>query len=108
MAIQDDFPAYRASDWECDRSKLMMIDQQDYTTQHIFFDDNADESSETQTCIVDVRDLKTGEQIPYKQFIDKYVIKVQPHRAILEPDYFIKLIENAVKVRDQEIAVMII
>lgn len=46
-------------------------------------------------CIVDVRDVVNGEIIPYKKFINKYVIKVEPHRAILEPDYFIKLIEQA-------------
>ena len=46
-------------------------------------------------CIVDVRDVVTGEQIPYNKFINKYVVKVEPHRAILEPDYFIKCIEQA-------------
>ena len=32
-----------------------------------------------------------------------YVVKVHPHRAILEPDYFVKLIEGAVAKRDEEI-----
>jgi hypothetical protein len=32
-----------------------------------------------------------------------YVIKVEPHRAILEPDYFIKMIENAEQLREEEI-----
>ena len=32
-----------------------------------------------------------------------YVIKVEPHRAILEPDYFIKMIEIAEQGRDDEI-----
>ena len=30
-------------------------------------------------------------------------MKVEPHRAILEPDYFIKLIETAVSNRDEDI-----
>lgn len=57
MCIQDDFPAYAANGMENDQAKLLLIDQADYNTQHIFFDDNADSAS---SCIVDVRDLTTG------------------------------------------------
>ena len=32
-----------------------------------------------------------------------YVVKVQPHRAILESEYFIKMIETAEAKRDEEI-----
>lgn len=32
-----------------------------------------------------------------------YVVKVHPHRAVLEPDYFVKLIEGAVAKRDNDI-----
>jgi hypothetical protein len=46
-------------------------------------------------CNVDVRDVISGEEIAYHKFINKYVVKVEPHRAILEPDYFIKWIEMA-------------
>lgn len=46
-------------------------------------------------CNIDVRDVINGEALPYRKFINKYVVKVEPHRAILEPDYFIKLIEFA-------------
>lgn len=77
-----------------------MVDQSDYQTQHIFFDDNADDSYD---CIVDVRDVVTGLPIPNKKFMDMYVCKVQPHRAILEGDYFIKLIEQCEARRDEEI-----
>lgn len=34
---------------------------------------------------------------------NRYVIKAEPHRAILEPDYFIKMIEVAEQNRDDEI-----
>lgn len=78
----------------------MLIDQADYNTQHIFFDDNVDSA---ESCIVDVRDLISGEALPYKKFIDMYVVKVHPHRAILESDYFVKQIEMAEAKRDEEI-----
>jgi hypothetical protein len=54
-------------------------------------------------CIVDVRDPISKEIIPYKKFINMYVIKAEPNRAILEPDYFIKMIEQAERSRDEEI-----
>ena len=54
-------------------------------------------------CIVDVRDAITKEILSYKRFLGRYVIKVEPHRAIMEPDYFIKQIEIAEQNRDEEI-----
>jgi hypothetical protein len=54
-------------------------------------------------CIVDVRDAITKDILSYKKFLGRYVIKVEPHRAILEPDYFIKQIEIAEQNRDEEI-----
>jgi len=45
----------------------------------------------------------TGDSIEHKKFVDKYVVKVESHRAILEADYFIKLIEHAEQKRTDEI-----
>ena len=81
-------------------SKLLLIDQSDYNTQHIFFDDQADPGED---CIVDVRDFITKKMLSYNEFINTYVVKVEPQRAILEPDYFIKMIEMAEQSRDEEI-----
>ena len=53
--------------------------------------------------MVDVKDPTTGKTISYKNSIGKYVFKVEPHRAILEDDYFIRLIIEAEKVRGKEI-----
>lgn len=50
-----------------------------------------------------MRDVVTGKQIPFEKFIDMYVVKVHPTRAILEMDYFIKMIEEAELRRDEEI-----
>lgn len=100
MAIADDYPGWKASEFSNARSKLLLVDQGDYNTQHIFFDDNADEGDE---CIVDVRDIITGERIEQHKYMDMYVVKVHPHRAILEPEYFIKKIEECELRRDEEI-----
>ena len=100
MGIQDDYPGWAANGKENGCAKLLMVDQADYNTQHIFFDDNVDSEA---SCIVDVRDVATGEPIAYKKFLDMYVVKVHPHRAILEADYFVKQIEKCEAKRDEEI-----
>jgi len=90
MSMSEDYPAWKESGFSNTRAKLLLVDQADYNTQHIFFDDNADEGDD---CIVDVRDVITGEKVDQGKYMDMYVIKAQPHRAILESDYFIKMIE---------------
>ena len=52
---------------------------------------------------MDVRDVVTGEKIDQRKYMDMYVIKVHPHKAILEPEYFIKKYEDADEKRDLEI-----
>lgn len=54
-------------------------------------------------CVVDVHDPFTAKSLSYKTTIDKYVCKVEPCKALMEEDYFIKLIEIAEKKRDLEI-----
>jgi hypothetical protein len=100
MAVQDDYQNWKENDFHCEAGKPLYIDQADYGTHHIFFDDNADEGED---CIVDVRDVITKQILTYDQFINKYVVRVEPHRAIMEVDYFIKQIEFAEQNRDQEI-----
>ena len=101
MAVEEDYPSWNASGRSNSRAKLLMIDQADYNTQHIFFDDNADEADDGG--IVDVRDVVNGDKIPRRKYENMYVVKVHPHRAILEPEYFIKEYENADEKRDLEI-----
>lgn len=74
--------------------KLFLVDSQDYTTQQIYF---------TQDENIDARELDTGQQIPLKKVLNKYVVAVETEKAILENDYFFKLIENCEKNRSLEI-----
>lgn len=100
MAIQDDYHNYEDNDYHREVGKLLLVDQADYNTQHIFFDDNANEEED---CIVDVRDVITKEIVSYNKMKNRYVIQAEPHRAILEVDYFIKMIEQAEQARDEEV-----
>ena len=72
MSMGEDYPAWKESGFSNSRAKLLLVDQADYNTQHIFFDDNADEGDE---CIVDVRDVITGEKID--QVFSTLSIKVE-------------------------------
>ena len=90
MSVSEDYPSWKKSGFSNSSAKLLTVDQADYNTQHIFFDDNADDGDE---CIVDVRDVITGEKIEQHKYMNMYVVKVHPHRAILESEYFIKMIE---------------
>ena len=65
MIIQDDFKPWDETDWNPDYGKVLLVDQADYNTQHIFFDDHADTN-------MDVRDLISGDKIPPRKYLNKY------------------------------------
>lgn len=62
MGIHDDRAAWIASGESKDGGKVLLVDQADYGTQHIFFDDMAHEDHH---CQVDVLDIVTGQPLPY-------------------------------------------
>jgi hypothetical protein len=66
------------------------VDEKDESMHQIFFDDNI--SDKLDCSIVDIRNAITGEKIEYRNAINKYMVKVEPHKAILDEDYFIKKI----------------
>jgi len=84
-----------------DSKRTLLVDQADYNTLHIFFDSKLGLGDQ---CRLDVRDVITNKPIPFKNFINIYAAVVEPHRAILESDYFMKLIEMCEMTRDAEIA----
>ena len=100
MAVQEDFQGWSENSFSKECAKLLLIDQDQDNVQHIFFDDRAEEDDD---CIVDTRDVFTNEIIAHNKYIDKYVVRVDPLKAILEPDYFIKLIDVCEASRDQEL-----
>jgi hypothetical protein len=100
MAIQDDFWVYYHNKDNNDYGKLLLIDQHDFSTQHIFFDDMAIEGDR---CNIDVRDLSSGEKIREKKFRNKYAVRANIHDAILDDEWFVKQIEICERARDQEI-----
>lgn len=103
FAIWDDNKTWEHNGQTNKYGKLLLVDRADLSTQHIFFDDNAHPG---ERCQIDVRDVITGEEIPYRKAIGKYIARVESHRAILESDYFVKMIESCENKMDEDIEKM--
>jgi len=100
MLIEEDVASWTASGCKKNMGKCLLVDQSDYQTQHIFFDDCVEEGDES---ALECRDIVTGKEIGFDKCINMYMVKVHPTRAILEMDYFIKMIEVCETKRDEEI-----
>ncbi len=100
-AIQDDYSYWAAKKESAAGGKLLLIDETDYGTHQIFFDDNIGENPIHS--ILDVRDLTTGEPVSYGRAMNKFIVQVESSRAILEDDYFIKKVEECEQRRAEEI-----
>ena len=80
--------------------RILYIDPADYNTHHIYFDSKSLADDDR----LEVRDIISGDEITYgENYINIYAAQVEPHRALLESDYFMKLIEMCEICREQEI-----
>jgi len=52
---------------------------------------------------VDMRDIVEGDKIYAKDSMDKFLVKVDPIKAIQDQDYFFRAIEKCEKTRQDEI-----
>lgn len=103
-ALQDDFQWWHAHGESNDSGKLLLIDTDergnsedgDKLVLHCFFDDNIERD---RPHIIDVRDSRTFDPVPFSLSNGKYLRRVEPYAAITDHDYYIKevkllLIEN--------------
>ena len=80
--------------------KLLIIDPKDERYFQVFFDDSIYADLEGEKCILDVRDLHSGNTIPSKDVFDKNIFKVDTINAILDVDYYINKVESILKFLD--------
>ena len=52
---------------------------------------------------LDIRDIISNDPLSFPQFINIYAAAVEPHWALMESDYFLKLIEMCEITREAEI-----
>jgi hypothetical protein len=92
--LQDYYPWWSANNEKASSGKLFIVDPDDPDIFQIFFDDNIDHEQADKN-IVDLRHLKTGQPLSIDKYLGVHLIQVEPFRAILEEDYFVKTFQGA-------------
>ena len=86
FVIQDDYHFFKKHPENS--GKLLLIDPYDYDTLQIFFDSDLERSKNK----IDVIDVVNKTKLKYEYCIDKYIVNVDPRKAI-EKNYFLNKIE---------------
>lgn len=93
-AIVDDLAYWEARDRAATAGKLLLVDWggglAETKVQHIFFDGNVEKDDAR---CVDVRDVVTGESIPFTEAEDIFLHKVDLFQAATDVEYFLKATE---------------
>jgi hypothetical protein len=79
--------------------KLFLVDPYDYETLQIFFDYDLDKHPEK----IQIVDIVTGKTIDSPSCLNKFIVNVEPRKAIIEQSYFVNKIEICEKRRIEEI-----
>ena len=82
--------------------KLFLIDPYDPDTLQIFFDIELDKYPEK----IDVVDVVTSKKLSKEYYLNKYVVNVEPYKAIIDINYFNKKIEDCIHNRKSELLKM--
>lgn len=69
--------------------KLIIVDPYDYETQHIVFDSELDKYPNK----VDIVDIATGKKLDNFHCLNKFLVNVDPRKAITDLNYFVNKIE---------------
>ena len=100
FCILDDYSNYKNSDNK--NGKLLLIDPYDVDTLQIFFDTDLHKYPEKITVI----DVVTKNKIPLEKCLNKYIVNVEPYRAIIDINYFNNKIQECVTNRKNELLKM--
>ena len=100
FCILDDYNYYKNNDNK--HGKLFLIDPYDVDTLQIFFDSDLHKYPEK----LDVIDVITKKKIPLENCLNKFVVNVEPYRAIIDVNYFNHKIEDCVNNRKNELLKM--
>ena len=100
FCILDDYNYYKKH--ENKHGKLLLIDPYDIDTLQIFFDSDLHKNPDK----IDIIDVVTKKKIPLENCLNKYVVNVEPYRAIIDINYFNHKIEECVNNRKEELNIM--
>lgn len=98
MAIRDDHFNWAGADKAAHAGKLLLMDPSDYSEHPIFFDDNIGNND---AVIVDVRDVRTGKNIPFEK-TGAFLVPVRQLDLIRDPSYFVRHVQACEARRSME------
>lgn len=96
LAIRDFYPHWFHHGEMAEAGKLLTIDEEDSATHAIFLDDNIFIDSPH---IVDCRKYPYGTSVPYEHTHDLHLVRVEPFKAIMDKEYFVKRLQNSLSKR---------
>ncbi|CEG48268.1 uncharacterized protein PHALS_06098 [Plasmopara halstedii] len=91
LALRDDYEWWSTHAEDAQYGKLLLVNEKEPRDIVVFFDDHIEAHD---AHIVDVRDLESGEPVDFVKSRGKYLQRVEPLAAILDPNYFITLFEK--------------
>lgn len=97
FCILDDYNYYLKH--ENKHGKLLLVDPYDIDTLQIFFDVDLHKNPDK----IDIINVVTKKNIPLNECLNKFVVNVEPYRAIIDINYFNHKIEECVNNRKEEI-----
>ena len=100
FCILDDYNYYLKHDNK--HGKLLLVDPYDIDTLQIFFDADLHKNPDK----IDIINVVTKQKIPLENCLNKFVVNVEPYRAIIDINYFNHKIEECVNNRKEEITKM--
>ena len=97
FCILDDYNYYLKH--ENKHGKLLLVDPYDIDTLQIFFDVDLHKNPDK----IAIINVVTKKNIPLNECLNKFVVNVEPYRAIIDINYFNHKIEECVNNRKEEI-----
>ncbi|KAF1319687.1 hypothetical protein FI667_g12942, partial [Globisporangium splendens] len=94
LALRDYWEWWSAHAENGEYGKLLLVNDSENDANDaivVFFDDHIEAHH---SHIVDVRDVATGNPVPFEKSKRKYLQRVEPFAAITDPSYFITLVEK--------------
>lgn len=91
VGILDDAEHWKTQNFSETAGKVVYVDSGETKVQHVFFDGNI---LGTSTNSVDIRDAVSREPVPFEEAKEVYFHRVNPVQAIVDPEYYIKALQN--------------
>ena len=100
FVILDDYNYYKTHDNS--NGKLLLVDPYDLDTLQIFFDTEIKSNPDK----INVVDVITKKKLDYDYVINRFLVNVEPYRAIVDMNYFNNKVEECINNRKEELLKM--